>query len=78
MFYVAHSVVIGRGVAFGNQFLTMGTSEKLAKIHQVISNGLLRQAEAYDMEIDPERMPSIHGMTILKEHPFAKTDRRRQ
>jgi hypothetical protein len=70
-FYVAHSMIVDRGLKACKVFEEMNEEQRLKKVHGVLIRGLERQAAELGFDL-PATMPSIHGIKILKYHPRAK------
>lgn len=68
--YIAHSVILDRGLEECERFEKMTNEQRIAKAHAVLCRGLERQADA--MMSDLPDLPSIHQVSLMKYHPRAK------
>jgi len=66
-FYIAHSVILDRGLKASAKFEAMTEEERRIKAHGVLVRGLERQADA--LMIDMPEPPILHATNIVRFHP---------
>jgi hypothetical protein len=68
--YVAHGVILDRGLKACEKFEKMTDLQRREKAHAVLCRGLIRQADELGLDL-PEDLPELSAIELEKVHPRA-------